>query len=259
KRRGPGIRSLRAEEQPRKEGPETVLPPSVSQSGSGDSITHRPEQGGACKRQKKIPAGKKPGPTEEHDSRFRKLTQLFAQGRPQTTGDLHHEQHHRCRDCGESFREKQELMAHGKVHERERRYPCAECGKRFSCPAHLKTHERSHTREKPYSCGECGKLFELQVWTSEAIPAESSAPGIHQEYLKWRNRKWFYRARGKSGLKTQLLLSCHTHCGSVFAAQLTPALIWVLAQPTTTHTESLLTHDSGCFNPRLVYKVGDID
>uniref|UniRef100_A0A8C0IQL2 C2H2-type domain-containing protein n=1 Tax=Chelonoidis abingdonii TaxID=106734 RepID=A0A8C0IQL2_CHEAB len=55
--------------------------------------------------------------------------------------------------------EKQELTAHSKAHERERRYPCAECGKRFSCPAHLKTHQRSHTHEKPYSCGECGKLF----------------------------------------------------------------------------------------------------
>ncbi|XP_043357612.1 uncharacterized protein LOC119847436 [Dermochelys coriacea] len=155
---GAGILSW-AEEQPRNEGLEMVLPPGVSQSGSGESVTHTPEQEGACKRQKKIPAGKEPGPPEEQCSRFRRLTQLLAQGRPQTTGDLHQEQSHRCRDCGESFREKQELMAHDKVHEKERRYPCAECGKKFNCPAHLKTHQRSHTREKPYSCGECGKLF----------------------------------------------------------------------------------------------------
>ncbi|XP_053118575.1 zinc finger and SCAN domain-containing protein 31-like isoform X2 [Hemicordylus capensis] len=93
--------------------------------------------------------------------------QQCLQGRPESTGDLRkngcpifvRDKPHKCRDCGESFWEKQELTAHGRMHEKDRPYPCAECGKSFSRLTHLKTHQRTHTGLKPYTCGECGKNF----------------------------------------------------------------------------------------------------
>ncbi|XP_067387451.1 zinc finger and SCAN domain-containing protein 21-like isoform X2 [Emydura macquarii macquarii] len=148
------------------EGPENLQLSSVPERGSGESVAHRPELGGACKRQKRSSAGKEPGPPGERERGFRRLTQLPAAGRLQTIGDLHHqssvlrmEKPHRCRDCGERFWEKQELTEHGKVHRSERPHPCAECGKSFNRLAHLTTHQRTHTGEKPYFCAACGKRF----------------------------------------------------------------------------------------------------
>uniref|UniRef100_A0A452H251 Uncharacterized protein n=1 Tax=Gopherus agassizii TaxID=38772 RepID=A0A452H251_9SAUR len=62
-------------------------------------------------------------------------------------------------NCGERFWEKQDLMVHGRAHEKDRPYPCPECGKSFNRLTHLRTHQRTHTGVKPYSCGECGKSF----------------------------------------------------------------------------------------------------
>ncbi|KAG6923109.1 zinc finger and SCAN domain containing 2 [Chelydra serpentina] len=162
-----GARILsRTEEQPHDKGPENVQPLSVSQRDSGESINHTPEQEGACKRQKRSPAGNESDPLGEHESGFRRLIQPPALGRLRTTGDLHHqnsihrtEKPHKCRDCGERFWEKQALTAHGRVHEKDRPYPCPECGKSFNRLTHLKTHQRTHTGEKPYFCAECGKNF----------------------------------------------------------------------------------------------------
>ncbi|XP_053865574.1 uncharacterized protein LOC128826353 [Malaclemys terrapin pileata] len=156
----------RTEEQPHDEEPENLQPPSISLRDSGESINHRPEQEGACKRQKRSPAGNEPDPLGERESGFRRLIQPPAPGRSQATGDLHHqnsvhrtEKPHKCRDCGERFWEKQALTAHGRVHEKDRPYPCPECGKSFNRLTHLKTHQRTHTGEKPYFCAECGKNF----------------------------------------------------------------------------------------------------
>ncbi|KAM9112892.1 uncharacterized protein ACDP82_019747 [Pangshura tecta] len=161
---GAGILS-RTEKQPCDEGPENLLLPSVPERGSGESVTHKCEQGGACKRQKRSPVHET-DPPGECESRFRRLIQLPAPGRPRTIGDHHcqsnflrTEKPHRCRDCGERFADKQKLTEHGKVHRSERPHPCAECGKSFNRLAHLKTHQRTHTGEKPYFCAECGKRF----------------------------------------------------------------------------------------------------
>ncbi|CAM5173129.1 unnamed protein product [Eretmochelys imbricata] len=162
-----GARILsRSEKQPHSEGPKILQPPSVSLQDSGESINHRPEQEGACKRQKRSPVGNESDPLGECESGFRRLIQPPAPGRPRTTGDLQNqnsihrtEKPHKCRDCGERFWEKQALTAHGRVHEKDRPYPCPECGKSFNRLTHLKTHRRTHTGEKPYFCAECGKNF----------------------------------------------------------------------------------------------------
>ncbi|CAM4671679.1 unnamed protein product [Lepidochelys olivacea] len=162
-----GARILsRTEKQPHSEGPKNLQPPSVSLQDSGESINHRPEQEGACKRQKRSPVGNESDPLGECESGFRRLIQPPAPGRPRTTGDLQNqnsihrtEKPHKCRDCGERFWEKQALTAHGRVHGKDRPYPCPECGKSFNRLTHLKTHRRTHTGEKPYFCAECGKNF----------------------------------------------------------------------------------------------------
>ncbi|KAG6926356.1 zinc finger protein 764, partial [Chelydra serpentina] len=66
---------------------------------------------------------------------------------------------YKCRACGKSFRQKQELSAHARVHGAEKPFPCAECERSFSRLSHLTVHQRTHTGERPFSCPECGKHF----------------------------------------------------------------------------------------------------
>jgi len=71
------------------------------------------------------------------------------------------------RKCKKTFRRKDELRRHERIHTKEKNYECPECGKRFSRSDHLTTHKRTHSKEKPYVClyfkengvEYCGKKF----------------------------------------------------------------------------------------------------
>jgi len=71
------------------------------------------------------------------------------------------------RKCLKTFRRKDELRRHERIHTKEKNYECPECGKRFSRSDHLTTHKRTHSKEKPYVClyfkengvEYCGKKF----------------------------------------------------------------------------------------------------
>uniref|UniRef100_A0A7M4E3N5 Uncharacterized protein n=1 Tax=Crocodylus porosus TaxID=8502 RepID=A0A7M4E3N5_CROPO len=175
---------------PHEEGPPILQPPSTSPVELEQSVNQKLGWEEACKRQKKTQTGNEADPLVECESVLKKLTQHPVLGRPQITGKLKSheggvhrmEKPHRCRDCGERFLEKQELVAHGRkpyscrecgkcfghlstlithqrLHTGERPYPCRECGKTFTNPSDLNKHQRSHTGERPYPCTACGKRF----------------------------------------------------------------------------------------------------
>ncbi|XP_031419490.1 histone-lysine N-methyltransferase PRDM9-like isoform X4 [Clupea harengus] len=68
------------------------------------------------------------------------------------------EKPYQCTQCGKSFKEKNRLKQHQRIHT-EGPYTCTQCGKIFSSLSALKLHRRIHTGEMPYTCTQCGKSF----------------------------------------------------------------------------------------------------
>ncbi|KAF4520584.1 hypothetical protein B566_EDAN005995 [Ephemera danica] len=64
-----------------------------------------------------------------------------------------------CDACDKTFRRKEHLFQHRKLHTGERPFACQACGKAFSRKEHLVRHAVSHTGEKVHSCELCGKTF----------------------------------------------------------------------------------------------------
>ncbi|XP_048345328.1 zinc finger protein 436-like [Sphaerodactylus townsendi] len=62
-------------------------------------------------------------------------------------------------ECGKRFTSSSILQQHQRVHTKERLFECSECGKRFSRSGNLQQHQRTHTKERPFECSECGKRF----------------------------------------------------------------------------------------------------
>ncbi|XP_031760155.1 gastrula zinc finger protein XlCGF57.1-like isoform X2 [Xenopus tropicalis] len=54
----------------------------------------------------------------------------------------------KCPRCGDTFFQKSHLLAHQKVHEREKRFSCAKCGERFPTNKELRKHRKSHRVRK---------------------------------------------------------------------------------------------------------------
>ncbi|XP_060616167.2 zinc finger protein ZFP2-like [Anolis sagrei] len=69
------------------------------------------------------------------------------------------EKPYKCLDCGKCFTERSNLNRHQRTHGGDKRYQCLECGKGFCFESDLVRHEITHLGEKPYKCFDCGKTF----------------------------------------------------------------------------------------------------
>ncbi|KAK7871467.1 hypothetical protein R5R35_010846 [Gryllus longicercus] len=68
---------------------------------------------------------------------------------------------HECSDCHKSFKWKNHLVMHMRIHSGERPYKCSDCEKSFALRSTLVTHMRIHSGERPYECYLCQKSFAL--------------------------------------------------------------------------------------------------
>ena len=67
------------------------------------------------------------------------------------------EKKHKCEFCEKSFRLKQGLKLHTRIHTGEKPYKCSYCEKSFTQKPSLTEHTRIHTGVKPFKCTYCEK------------------------------------------------------------------------------------------------------
>ncbi|CAH1776968.1 unnamed protein product, partial [Owenia fusiformis] len=64
-----------------------------------------------------------------------------------------------CKVCHKSFKNRDSLLDHARLHTGENLHSCSFCSKQFVSNSKLVTHQRTHTGEKPFQCKICLKTF----------------------------------------------------------------------------------------------------
>lgn len=66
---------------------------------------------------------------------------------------------YRCVECNKSFVRKEHLIRHMVLHSGERNFSCEICKKSFSRHDNLLKHIRTHNKESNYTCDVCQRIF----------------------------------------------------------------------------------------------------
>ncbi|XP_017460761.1 PREDICTED: oocyte zinc finger protein XlCOF19-like [Rhagoletis zephyria] len=71
-----------------------------------------------------------------------------------------------CDTCGGSYKCRDTINRHKRLHAKECNFPCNVCDKNFIDKTELKVHMRVHTGERPFSCHLCDRRFRIRVHLS---------------------------------------------------------------------------------------------
>lgn len=70
------------------------------------------------------------------------------------------EYNYKCLECSRVFRTKQSLKTHMMTHKKDRdKFDCQVCARQYASKKSLRLHLRIHTEEKPFKCKKCLKEF----------------------------------------------------------------------------------------------------
>ncbi|XP_070550285.1 zinc finger protein OZF-like [Ptychodera flava] len=126
--------------------------------------------------------------------------------------------HLKCTECGKTFKRKNHLQIHHRIHTQTRPYSCKQCGKTFTQSSNLNTHLMTHSKIQPYACKVCGRRFSRKdnlqrhrLLHTKEKPHKCNDCG--KRFSDLGNLKKHYKVH--SNEKPYL---CH-HCGKAFKRQ----------------------------------------
>ncbi|CAG5001333.1 unnamed protein product [Parnassius apollo] len=145
-----------------------------------------------------------------------------------------------CELCGKSFRMRQRLVAHRRVHAPRRlTYACAHCGKHFSTHSNRQRHMFIHTGLKPFKCEMCGKCFK-----------HASEKRAHISYVHLK-KPWPKRTRGKRRSDRQGQLSTQTALATGASEMDIVQPLWPTCDPKLSDMSSMMDDKPMYYNIKI--------